>query len=204
MNAWCLMLIEKIMLSKFNGAICENLFGDLSYITEEKFHDIMELFERVNRSMDNKNWLKFRDLSYLKDVLDKGGFIIGCYVDNILIASALCEAPNGDYKDILIEMGMSSDEINSTYISGYVMVDPVYRGNSLHRILMEARIKASIIREKKHIVTAIATENVFSLKTILALGFEVRMQKENEYNIVRNILVKNLNPSSSQYVEFSA
>ncbi|MEF9991975.1 MAG: hypothetical protein RRZ84_05310 [Romboutsia sp.] len=198
------MLIEKIMLSKFNGAICENLFGDLSYITEEKFHDIMELFERVNRSMDNKNWLKFRDLSYLKDVLDKGGFIIGCYVDNILIASALCEAPNGDYKDILIEMGMSSDEINSTYISGYVMVDPVYRGNSLHRILMEARIKASIIREKKHIVTAIATENVFSLKTILALGFEVRMQKENEYNIVRNILVKNLNPSSSQYVEFSA
>lgn len=185
-------MIERINLSKFNGNNCENLYGDLCYITPDKFDDVMDLFYRVNNTMDNKNWLKFRDVFYLKDILDKGGFIIGCYVDDVLIASALCEVPTGEYKELLFEMGMSLSEISSTYISGYVMVDPLYRGNSLHRVLVDARIRASIIRGKEYIVTAIATENIFSLKTVLSLGFDIKLQKENEYGVVRNILRKDL------------
>lgn len=199
-----LTLIEKIKLSKFNGLVCENLYGDLCYITPDKFQDMMDLFKRVNESMDNKNWLKFRDSLYLNNVLDKGGFIVGCYVDDVLVASALCEIPSGEYLDILIEMGMSLEEIESTYISGYVMVDPLYRGNSLHRTLMDVRIKASVDMDKKYIVTAIASENIFSLKTVLDLGFDIKLQKENEYGVVRNVLMKNLSYTSSQYVEFPA
>ena len=72
------------------------------------------------------------------------------------------------------------------------MVDPLYRGNSLHKILLETRIEESINRGKKNILTAVAVDNIFSLKTILNLGFEVRLQKENEYGIKRNILFKQL------------
>ena len=39
---------------------------------------------------------------------------------------------------------MNEEEVNSTYVSGYVMVDPLYRGNSFHKILLETRMEESI------------------------------------------------------------
>lgn len=197
-------MIERIKLAKFNGILCENLYGDLCYITKDKFQDVIDLFNKVNSTMENKNWLKFRDEFYLQDVIDKNGFIIGCYVDETLIASALCEAPDTDYTSNLVEMGLTPSQIESTYVSGYVMVDPLYRGNSLHRVLVEARIDASIYRNMKYIVTAIACDNVFSLKTVLSLGFEIKLQKENEYGIIRNILLKDLESEMIQKSEITA
>lgn len=197
-------LIKKVKLSKFNGELCENLYTDVCYITSPKFEDITNLYNRVNDGMDNKNWLKFRDQLYLMDVLDKGGFIIGCYVEETLVASALCELPSGDYLDYLYEIGLTEEEINSCYVSGYVMVDPLYRGNSLHKILLENRMRESVIRGKNYIVTAIATENIFSLNTVLKLGFEVKLQKENQYGVNRNILFKQLVSSSEQGIEITA
>ncbi|MGL5313303.1 MAG: hypothetical protein ACRC92_08645 [Peptostreptococcaceae bacterium] len=197
------ILIKTIKLSKFNGEPCENLFTDVRFITPSQFDDITSLYNRVSENMDNKNWLKSRDSIYLMNLLDKGGFIIGCYVDETLVASAFCEPPSGDYLNNLYEMGLCEDEINYTYVSGYVMVDPLYRGNSLHRILLEARIDESIQRGKKYILTAIATENIFSLRTVLNLGFEIKLQKQNEYGITRNILFKQLT-SIPEEIEFTA
>lgn len=197
-------LIKKVKLSKFNGELCENLYVEVRYITSSKFDDITSLYNKVNDALDNKNWLKFRDQLYLMDVLDKGGFIIGCYVEETLVASALCELPSGDYLDNLYEIGLTEEEINSSYISGYVMVDPLYRGNALHKILLETRMEESIIRGKSYIITAIATENIFSLKTVINLGFEVKLQKKNQYGITRNILIKQLVNPLEQGIEFTA
>ena len=182
------ILIKRLKLSKFNGELCENLFADIRFITKDMFEDVTSLYKRVSDSMENKNWLKYRDSIYLNDLINKGGFIVGCYVNDTLVASAFCEQPSGDYLNNLYEIGLCEDEINDTYVSGYVMVDPLYRGNSLHKILLETRIEESINRGKKNILTAVAVDNIFSLKTILNLGFEVRLQKENEYGIKRNIL----------------
>jgi len=186
------ILIKRLKLSKFNGELCENLFADIRFITKDMFEDVTSLYKRVSDSMENKNWLKYRDSIYLNDLINKGGFIVGCYVNDTLVASAFCEQPSGDYLNNLYEIGLCEDEINDTYVSGYVMVDPLYRGNSLHKILLETRIEESINRGKKNILTAVAVDNIFSLKTILNLGFEVRLQKENEYGIKRNILFKQL------------
>lgn len=188
------ILIKRLKLSKFNGELCENLFADIRFITKDMFEDVTSLYNRVSDSMENKNWLKYRDSIYLNDLINKGGFIVGCYVNDTLVASAFCEQPSGDYLNNLYEIGLCEDEINDTYVSGYVMVDPLYRGNSLHKILLETRIEESINRGKKNILTAVAVDNIFSLKTILNLGFEVRLQKENEYGIKRNILFKQLTP----------
>lgn len=197
------ILIKTVQLSKFNGEPCENLFTDVRLITPTMFDDITTLFNRVSHSMSNKNWLKHRDSLYLMNLIDKGGFIIGCYVEETLIASAFCEVPSGDYLDYLYEMGLCEDEINNTYVSGYVMVDPLYRGNSLHKVLLETRIEQSIFRGKKNILTAIASENIFSLNNVLNLGFEIKLQKENEFGITRNILFKHLN-TTAENIEFTA
>ncbi|MGL6106467.1 GNAT family N-acetyltransferase [Romboutsia sp.] len=197
-------MIKTVKLSKFNGELCENLYTDVRFITPTSFDDITNLYNRVNSSMDNKNWLKFRDFTYLMNVLDEGGFIIGCYVDETLVASAICEPPNGDYLNNLYEIGLSERDIASTYVSGYVMVDPLYRGNSLHKILLETRMEEAALRGKQYILTAIAEENVYSLKTVLNLGFEIKLQKRNENGVTRNLLFKQLSNLLSENIEFTA
>jgi GNAT superfamily N-acetyltransferase len=186
------ILIKTVKLSKFNGEICENLYANVLLIGASSFNDITILFNKVMNSMSNKNWLKFRDSEYLLNVINKGGFIVGCYVENTLVACAICEPPSGDYLNNLYDIGMTDDEINSTYVSGYVMVDPLYRGNSLHKILLETRIEESVARGKSHILTAVAEDNIYSLRTILSLGFEMKLQRENQYGINRYILLKQL------------
>ena len=177
------ILIKSVKLSKFNGELCENLYANVVLIGASNFNDITVLFNKVISSISNKNWLKFRDTDYLQNVLNNGGFIVGCYVEDI---------------------GMNDDEVNSTYVSGYVMVDPLYRGNSLHKILLETRIEESIARGKSHILTAVAAENIFSLRTILSLGFEMQLQRENQYGINRYILLKKLDSTSSKDKEIIA
>lgn len=198
------ILINKVKLSKFNGELCENLYADIKFIEESNFSDISNLYNKVYSTLENKNWLKFRDELYLKEVLAKGGFIIGCYIEETLIASAMCEIPDGDYLTNLYDMSFSDAEIDSTYVSGYVMVDPLYRGNSLHKILLESRINESTLRGKTHLLTAVAVENIYSQKTILSLGFEVQFQRENSHGIKRNILLKKLDNSISSNVEITA
>ena len=197
-------MIKSIQLSKFNGNPCENLLGNICYITKDKFEDVINLFNRVNSSMDNKNWLKSRDVDYLQGVLDKNGFIVGCYIEDTLVASALCEAPQGEYKDMLIEIGMNEYEIENTFISGFVMVDPFYRGNALHRTLLETRIDLSIKKGIKNIVTVVNSQNIYSLNTILNLGFEIKLEKENEDGIIRYVLYKNLENIPSTTIEITA
>lgn len=197
-------MIKSIQLSKFNGNPCENLLGNICYITKDKFEDVINLFNRVNSSMDNKSWLKSRDVDYLQGVLDKNGFIVGCYIEDTLVASALCEAPQGEYKDMLIEMGMNEYEIENTFISGFVMVDPFYRGNALHRTLLETRIDLSIKKGIKNIVTVVNSQNIYSLNTILNLGFEIKLEKENEDGIIRYVLYKNLENIPSTTIEITA
>lgn len=197
-------MIKSVQLSKFNGNPCENLLGNICYITKDKFEDVINLFNRVNSSMDNKSWLKSRDVDYLQGVLDKNGFIVGCYIEDTLVASALCEAPQGEYKDMLIEIGMNEYEIENTFISGFVMVDPFYRGNALHRTLLETRIDLSIKKGIKNIVTVVNSQNIYSLNTILNLGFEIKLEKENEDGIIRYVLYKNLENIPSTTIEITA
>ncbi len=198
------IMIKNVKLSKFNGEPCENLFATVRIIKPSDFCDVSKLFDKVSDSLSNKEWLKQRDENYLLDVITSGGFIVGCYVDETLVASALCEVPSGDYLNNLYDIGMSIDEISSTYVSGYVMVDPLYRGNSLHKILLETRIDESILRGKTNILTAVAVENIYSLRTILNLGFEIKFQRENSAKINRNILLKRLVNAYEQEIEVIA
>ena len=79
-------MVKTVKLSKFNGELCENLYANVFLMDASNFNDITVLFNKVISSISNKNWLKFRDTDYLQNVLNNGGFIVGCYVEDTLIA----------------------------------------------------------------------------------------------------------------------
>ena len=99
------ILIKTVKLSKFNGELCENLYANIFLMGASNFNDITILFNKVISTIANKNWLKFRDTDYLQNVLNDGGFIVGCYVEDTLVACAICEPPSGDYLNNLYDIG---------------------------------------------------------------------------------------------------
>ncbi|MGL5712768.1 MAG: GNAT family N-acetyltransferase [Paraclostridium sp.] len=185
-------MIKQVKLSKVNGVLTNNLYADFHFLNEENFSDVLKLYNIVVDSMDNKNWLKIRDFKSLQKTLDDGGFIIGCYLGSKLIACALCDVPNINDIDLLVELDIDSSDIKNTYISGFVMVHPSYRGNSLQSELLDLRIDASIDRGKKYIITVSAVDNVYSLNNIKSRGFELKSQKTNDLGVLRNVFVKDL------------
>lgn len=187
-------MLKKIKLSKVNNVLTNNIYADICILSEENFGDIIKLYEYVSNSMDNKNWLKGRNYDSLKKTIDNGGFIVGCYLDSQLIACALCDVPNTNDLELLASLGISMEDFKNTYISGFVMVHPMYRGNSLQVKLLDLRIDIAKSQHKKYIVTVAAVDNIHSLNNIVSRGFEFKTQRENEFGILRNIFLKDLFP----------
>lgn len=187
-------MLTKMKLSKVNNVLTNNIYANFRFLSEENFGDVSKLYEEVSNSMDNKNWLKNRDHAALKKTVDNGGFIIGCYVGLDLIACALCDVPSIKDLELLSYLGVSVEDFKSTYISGFVMVHPMYRGNSLQSKLLDLRIDIAKSQRKKYILTVAAVDNIHSINNILNKGFEFRTQQENEYGILRNIFLKDLFP----------
>lgn len=185
-------MLKKVKLSKVNGILTNNIYADFHFLSEENFADIMKLYNIVCDSMDNKSWLKVRDFQTLQKTIDDGGFIIGCYVDSELVACALCDVPGINEIDLLVGLDIDPVDIKNTYVSGFVMVHPKYRGNSLQLTLLDLRIDIAKNKGKKYIVTVAAVDNIYSLKNIESLGFRLKAQRSNEFGILRNIFVKNL------------
>ena len=185
-------MLRKVKLSKINGIPTNNIYADFHFLSEENFADIISLYDIVTSNMDNKNWLKVRTFENLQKTIDNGGFIIGCYVDSELIACALCDSPDVSSIDLLSGLNIDPTDIENTYISGFVMVHPKYRGNSLQLTLLDLRIDIARNRGKRYIVTVVAVDNIYSLKNIESLGFKRKSQKTNEFGILRNIFVKDL------------
>lgn len=188
-------MITKVLLSKVNGVPTNNVYADIRYINEENFDDIIKLYNIVNDGLDGKSWLKFRDHDYLQEILNRGGFIVGCYVEGEIIASALCETPSITDIELMNEIGIPSEDFVNTYISGFVMVHPSYRGNSLQSILLNTRIQQSQIRGKKYILTTVAVENVYSLNNILNAGFKIGTTRAKEDGTIRYVLYKDISES---------
>ncbi len=188
-------MLTKVKLSKVNNVLTNNIYANICFLSEENFGDISKLYEEVSNSMDNKNWLKNRDYDSLKKTIENGGFIIGCYVGLELIACALCDVPNINDLETLSSLGISIEDIKNTFISGFVMVHPMYRGNSLQSKLLDLRIDIAKSQQKKYIVTVSAVDNIHSLNNIISKGFEFKTQQKNEHGILRNIFIKYLFPS---------
>lgn len=190
-------MLKKIKLSKVNNVLTNNIYADICILSEENFGDVIKLYEDVSNSMDNKNWLKSRNYDSLKKTIDNGGFIVGCYVGLELIACALCDVPSANDLELLASLGIPMEDFKNTYISGFVMVHPMYRGNSLQIKLLDLRIDIAKSQHKKYVVTVAAVDNIHSLNNIISRGFEFKTQRENEFGILRNIFLKDLFPCES-------
>lgn len=190
-------MLIKVKLSKVNNVLTNNIYANICFLSEENFGDIIKLYEEVSNSMDNKNWLKNRNYDTLKKTIDNGGFIIGCYVGLKLIACALCDVPSINDLETLASLGISVEDFQNTYISGFVMVHPMYRGNSLQLKLLDLRIDIAKSQRKKYIVTVAAADNIHSLNNIVSRGFEFKTQQENNRGILRNIFIKDLFPNDA-------
>ena len=158
--------------------------------------DVKDIYKIQNIVIDNFKdeekgyFLPFKEESYMRIVNDpiNDGEIYGAFLNNKMVAWIFLSVSNRMKE---IKSYIPNIEGKCADIDG-VIVLPEYRGNGLQKILvkyLEDRAKEKGIN---NIVAEVTFGNVYSLKNLQDLGYEIKTWYQKDKNINRHILLKRL------------
>lgn len=159
-------------------------------------NDVDDIHKIENVVIDNfkenekEYFLPFKKETYLRIVNDpiNDGEIYGAFLNNKMIAWIFLSVSNRMKQ---IKSYIPDIEGKCADIDG-VIVLPEYRGNHLQNILvkhLEKRVKELGIN---NIVAEVTFGNVYSLKNLQSMGYEIKTWYQKDENIKRHILLKRL------------
>ena len=159
-------------------------------------NDVDDIHKIENVVIDNFKenekgyFLPFKKETYLRIVNDpiNDGEIYGAFLNNKMIAWIFLSVSNRMKQ---IKSYIPDIEGKCADIDG-VIVLPEYRGNHLQNILvkhLEKRVKELGIN---NIVAEVTFGNVYSLKNLQSMGYEIKTWYQKDENIKRHILLKRL------------
>ncbi|MDO4535266.1 MAG: GNAT family N-acetyltransferase [Clostridium perfringens] len=179
----------KIKLKRKDGIekIGEFKWLDLSYLD-----DIVNLNESILHSIENKEIYARTNREEFEEYLKGKGKIIGCIVDDNLIAMGVYVALKDDKRNYGYDLDLRGDFLLDVCQIEATVVSKEFRGNKLQRRVCE--ILESIGREDNmKIISATASPiNSYSVNTFIDLGYEIVKEKEKYGGLRRYILKKNI------------
>ncbi|MBZ9685562.1 GNAT family N-acetyltransferase [Clostridium estertheticum] len=182
----------KIELNYLNGEKQAPYLATISDIEQENINHIIMLHPIIKESLESINDFYFDDYDFYKHHLDKGGKILGCYVNDTLVAYGVLIFPGFDNDNLGYDFNLSKDELLKVAHLDSVAVHPDYRGNKLQYILFSLLEKISIEKGYKYLCSTVSPTNKFSLNNLLKLGLEIKIEKEKYDEKNRLILYKSL------------
>lgn len=170
----------------------------ISDIEQENIKHIIMLHPIIKQSLDSIDDFYFDDYDFYKHHLDKGGKILGCYVNDTLIAYGVLIFPGFDDDNLGYDFKLEKDELLKVAHLDSVAVHPDYRGNKLQYKLFSLLEKISIEKGYKYLCSTVSPTNKFSLNNLLKLGLEIKIEKEKYDGKNRLILYKALGNVNKQ------
>ncbi len=159
-------------------------------------NDVDDIYKIENIVIDNFKenekgyFLPFKKETYLRIVNDpiNDGEIYGAFLDNKMIAWIFLSVSNRMKQ---IKSYIPDIEGKCADIDG-VIVLPEYRGNHLQNILVKHLEKRAKELGINNIVAEVTFGNVYSLKNLQSMGYEIKTWYQKDENIKRHILLKRL------------
>ena len=159
-------------------------------------NDVDDIYKIENIVIDNFKenekgyFLPFKKETYLRIVNDpiNDGEIYGAFLDNKMIAWIFLSVSNRMKQ---IKSYIPDIEGKCADIDG-VIVLPEYRGNHLQNILVKHLEKRAKELGINNIVAEVTFGNVYSLKNLQSMGYEIKTWYQKDENIKRHILLKKI------------
>lgn len=180
----------QINLSKFKGTSVKPYNCYVTELTKENIKEILELHPIVREYLESEDDFYFDEYDYYKHHLVNGGKILGCYVNNKLIAYGVAIFPGYDSENLGYDINLNSEELPFVAHLDSFIVHPNYRGNKLQYKL--SLLIEEIARQKgcKHLFSTVSPNNIYSLTNLKNLGLEIKLEKLKYDGKLRYILYK--------------
>jgi len=146
----------------------------------------------IKDNLQNKDEFYFDNYDFYKHHLDKGGKILGCYVNDTLIAYGVLIFPGFDNDNLGYDLKVDKYELLKVAHLDSVAVHPNYRGNKLQYQLFSLLEKVALGKNYKHLCATVSPTNKFSLNNLLKLGLKIQFETEKYGGKSRLILYKAL------------
>ncbi|MDA8228020.1 MAG: GNAT family N-acetyltransferase [Desulfitobacterium hafniense] len=130
---------------------------------------------------------------FFESHLIKGGVIVGCFVENKLIAYSTLVAYGYDSSNLGYDIGIDHKEIPEVAHLESIVVHPNYRGNNLQYYISQQIEATAVAQGFKHLCATVAPSNLYSLRNFLSLEFVFKMERYKYGGRLRYILHKPLN-----------
>ena len=159
-------------------------------------NDVDDIYKIENVVIDNfkenEKWyfLPFKKETYLRIVNDpiNDGKIYGAFLNSKMIAWIFLSVSNRMKQ---IKSYIPDIEGKCADIDGIIVL-PEYRGNHLQNILVKHLEKRAKELGINNIVAEVTFGNVYSLKNLQSMGYEIKTWYQKDENIKRHILLKRL------------
>lgn len=194
-------MMTKISLD--NGILKKKLGGettlqkeyDVVALNEGHLDQIMGLQETVIQNLSQPDLMAPIPLAFMKEHIDRRGFILGVFVDRRLIAYRIVYFPQCQDQtfNMGIDIGLAEDQRSKVANLQMVCVHPIFRGNALASKLN--RLALQLLRQQhawEHVFATVSPYNVWNVRILLDCGFSIAALKLKYGGKLRYIVYQRL------------
>lgn len=165
---------------------------------------IEQVQARVIESLPEKAALQALTTEEFLIILNERGLLVGAFVEDDLIGFRALLIPEIDEEHLGWDIGLPPEELQKVIYQEISVVLPEYRGNRLQQKLAEVIMKElpNLEEEFRYVCCTVAPMNIPSLKDKFTQQMHIAALKEKYEGLERYILVKDLDHTTVQYVEY--
>lgn len=165
----------------------------LKKLTLEDIEEIMELQDKVNNTLVNKEIYACSSKEEFEEAIRNNGCLLGYKTeDQRLVALGAYISYGYDAHNYGYDLEFTREKLLAVGQIESTIVDPDYRGNGLQRKLCEALEVIAREEKKTYIMATVSPMNPYSLNNFLAVGYNNKKEKLKYAGLRRYILCKKL------------
>lgn len=158
--------------------------------SSEDVAEIDAIMRETESRLPRREFFVADDWEYVERHIDEEGFSLLARHDGECAAFLIIDLPGGDEKNLGRDLGWPADVLKRCAHIDSVCVRPAFRGRGLQKRLVEdAEIRLEGMGITRYLAT-VHPENTASLKSMLALGYQIGATKPKYGGLPRHILFK--------------
>ncbi|MBR5579483.1 MAG: GNAT family N-acetyltransferase [Lachnospiraceae bacterium] len=166
----------------------------LRIATLQDAKEIWQVMDTCHKHLTNKSHFICDNQFYVTDVLTNSGFgVVACDLEGKIIGSLLIKYPGMEEENLGYDLSFDFNQLSKVAHMDSCCVLPNARGNHLETKML-AYAENHLITASKYsfLMATVAPDNIPSMKSLTALGYQVMATKEKYEGYLRNIMLKKI------------
>ena len=155
--------------------------------------EIWQVMDTCQKYLTNKSHFICDNQWYVNDVLSNSGFGVVTYdLEERIVGSLLVKYPGMEEENLGYDLSFDFSQLSKVAHMDSCCVLPQARGNHLEIKMLTYAEKVIDTSKYSYLMATVAPENIPSMKSLTALGYQVVATKEKYEGYLRNIMLKKI------------